>query len=182
MGLVGLSLLLLGSAIVSTQGSKTSGGLTEQTHAMESAVEAALILAMLGPAQGPDEALVARHQLESQYGQLALLRRYTLGGEGPGGISEEEASRLLGLEGLEPGEPVELTVDHARLPTLLVHLVDPEARVLSRAAAYAGVDEAELRQVLRRSGLDLEARTLNRHPWARMPMSRNGRGSICPSS
>ena len=171
---VGLSLLLCGGAIVSTQGPKTSGSLTEQTHAMESAVEAALILAMLGPDQGLDEDLVARHRLESQYGQLVLLRRYTLGGEGPAGISVEEARMLLGLTDLEPGETIELTVDFARLPPLLARLADPEARVLSRAAALAGVDETELRAVLRRSGLDLEARTLNRHPWSRMPVSRNG--------
>jgi hypothetical protein len=169
---VGLSLLLCGGAIVSTQGSKTSGSLTEQTQRMEDAVEAALILAMLGPAQGTDEDLLARHRLEAPYGELVLLRRYTLGDEGPGGVSEEEAGRLLGLEGLEPGEPIELIVDGARLLPLLARLADPEARVLSRAAALAGVEEAELRAVLRRSGLDLEARTLNRHPWSRMPVSR----------
>ncbi|MFP2906321.1 DUF4253 domain-containing protein [Pyxidicoccus sp. 3LFB2] len=161
---------------MSTQGSKPSGNLTEQTHAMEDAVEAALLLAMLGPAPEGDDDLLARHRLEAEYGHLSLLRRYTVGGEGPWGLSEEEARRLLGLEDLESGETVELFVDGAYLQTLLARLVDPEARVLSRAAAFAGVDEAELRQVLRRSGLDLEARTLNGHPWARMPVFTNREG------
>ncbi|MCP3138361.1 DUF4253 domain-containing protein [Pyxidicoccus xibeiensis] len=161
---------------MSTQGSKTSGSPPEAPRypqGVEAAIEAALILAALGPAQGSDEELLARHRLAVPYNELALLRRYTLGGEGPEAISTWEAEWMLELTYFAPGDPVELIVDVARLPHLLVRLADPEARVLSRAAAVVGVDEAELRTALRRSGLDLEARTLKRHPWTRMPIARD---------